>query len=102
MMGISTSLIAAGGIAALSLFDIPELRAQPASRSLPSTRWLFSRGSHIFPTAAYICTGSFGYLAYIARYTPLVRGYMAAAIHNGGYDTDQLSIDRIEREAWRC
>ena len=80
VMGISTSLVAAGGIAALSLFDIPILRAQPASRALPSVRWLFSRGSHIFPTAAYICCGSFAYLAYVARSSPLARGYIAAAV----------------------
>lgn len=80
VMGISTSLIAAGGIAALSLFDIPILRAPPASRSLPSVRWLSSRGSHVFPIAAYICCGSFGCLAYVARSSPLARGYIAAAV----------------------
>ena len=60
---IATSLIASGGIAAMSLFDIPELASQPASRSLPSIRWLFSRGSHIFPTAAIISSAGFAYLA---------------------------------------
>lgn len=49
---IATSLIAAGGIASLSLFDVPELASQPADRALPQIRWLFSRGSHIFPQAA--------------------------------------------------
>lgn len=49
---ITTSLLAAGGIAALSLFDIPLLASQPADRALPLVRWLFSRGSHIFPQAA--------------------------------------------------
>lgn len=60
---ITTSLVSAGGIASLSLFDIPELRAQPASRSLPGIRWLFSRGSHIFPTASFLATAGFTYLA---------------------------------------
>lgn len=63
-ISISISLLASGGIATLSLFDVPVLQSQPASRSLPSTRWLFSRGSHIFPTAAFISSGGFAYLAY--------------------------------------
>lgn len=89
---ISISLLAAGGIATLSLFDVPMLRAQPASRSLPSIRWLFSRGSHIFPTAAFVSATGFGILAYrslpgsLASRTVLqllrhgkVGGYLAAA-----------------------
>ncbi|KAK3700345.1 hypothetical protein LTR37_016049 [Vermiconidia calcicola] len=60
---IAISLMSAGGIACLSLFDIPELQSQPASRSLPSIRWLFSRGSHIFPTASLVSTAGFAYLA---------------------------------------
>ncbi|KAK7721212.1 hypothetical protein SLS64_001508 [Diaporthe eres] len=84
-----------GGIATLSLFDVPILRAQPASRSLPSVRWLFSRGSHIFPTAAIISAAGFSILAYrslpgsLASRTVLqllrgtrVRGYLAAAALN--------------------
>ncbi|ORY07934.1 hypothetical protein BCR34DRAFT_16188 [Clohesyomyces aquaticus] len=51
IIGVSTALMASGGIACLSLFDIPLLSSQPASRSLPQIRWLFSRGSHIFPAA---------------------------------------------------
>lgn len=89
---ISISLVAAGGIATLSLFDVPILRAQPASRSLPSIRWLFSRGSHVFPTAAIISAAGFCTLALrslpasLATRTVLqllrdtkVRGYLAAA-----------------------
>lgn len=72
LVSISTALVASGGIAALSLFDIPELRAQPASRSLPSIRWLFSRGSHIFPQAALISSAGFAYLAYTA--SPAIAG----------------------------
>lgn len=92
---ISISLLAAGGIATLSLFDVPILRAQPASRSLPSVRWLFSRGSHIFPTAAIMSAAGFSVLAYrslpgsLASRTVLqllrdtrVRGYLAAAALN--------------------
>ncbi|PVH95229.1 hypothetical protein DM02DRAFT_618038 [Periconia macrospinosa] len=63
---ISTALLASGGIATLSLFDIPELQSQPASRSLPLTRWLFSRGSHIFPSAAILSSTGFALLAYNA------------------------------------
>lgn len=63
-ISISISLIASGGIAALSVFDVPELQSQPASRSLPSIRWLFSRGSHIFPQAAFLSGAGFAYLAY--------------------------------------
>ncbi|RYP65794.1 hypothetical protein DL769_006214 [Monosporascus sp. CRB-8-3] len=65
-LSISISLIASGGIAAISLFDVPELQSQPASRSLPSTRWLFSRGSHVFPQAASLAGAGFLYLAYAA------------------------------------
>jgi hypothetical protein len=64
IFSITTALIASGGIASLSLFDIPLLQSQPASRSLPMIRWLFSRGSHIFPTAAALSTSGFAYLAY--------------------------------------
>ena len=66
VLSISTALIASGGIASLTLFDIPLLKSQPASRSLPSVRWLFSRGSHIFPTAALVSSSGFAYLAYTA------------------------------------
>lgn len=66
LIGVSTAFLAAGGIATLSLFDAPLLRSQPANRSLPMTRWLFSRGSHIFPQAAIISSTSFAYLAYNA------------------------------------
>lgn len=94
-VSISVSLVAAGGIAALSLFDIPELQAQPASRSLPSIRWLFSRGSHIFPTACFISSAGFASLAYTAMpangrvlvqllrlgsNSAIVNGYLAAAV----------------------
>ncbi|KAF2129308.1 hypothetical protein P153DRAFT_385523 [Dothidotthia symphoricarpi CBS 119687] len=64
ILSISTALLASGGIASLSLFDVPLMRSQPASRSLPMIRWLFSRGSHIFPTAAFISSTGFAYLAY--------------------------------------
>lgn len=64
LLTISTALIASGGIATLTLFDIPIFKSQPASRSLPSTRWLFSRGSHIFPAASVISASGFAYLAY--------------------------------------
>jgi hypothetical protein len=64
LFSVSTALVAAGGIATLSLFDVPMLQSQPASRSLPMTRWLFSRGSHIFPEAAALSSAGFAYLAY--------------------------------------
>jgi hypothetical protein len=64
IFSITTALIASGGIASLSLFDTPLLQSQPASRSLPMIRWLFSRGSHIFPTAAALSSSGFAYLAY--------------------------------------
>ncbi|KAF2674737.1 hypothetical protein BT63DRAFT_474461 [Microthyrium microscopicum] len=92
-LSISTALVASGGIATLSLFDIPELKSQPASRSLPIIRWLFSRGSHLFPQAATISSLGFAYLAFAAlrpgqSATQLLRvttnsskinGYIAAA-----------------------
>lgn len=92
---ISISLVAAGGIVTLSLFDVPILRAQPASRSLPSIRWLFSRGSHVFPTAAIISAAGFSTLAFRSLPASLtsrtvlqllrdtkVGGYFAAAVLN--------------------
>ncbi|KAH8728595.1 hypothetical protein GQ44DRAFT_608767 [Phaeosphaeriaceae sp. PMI808] len=66
LFSVSTAFLTSGGIATLSLFDVPILKAQPASRSLPMTRWLFSRGSHIFPTAAFLSSSGFTYLAYHA------------------------------------
>ncbi|KUJ11892.1 uncharacterized protein LY89DRAFT_688378 [Mollisia scopiformis] len=95
---LSTSivLIASGGIASLSLFDLPILQSQPASRSLPSTRWLFSRGSHIFPPASLTSALGFLYLSFLSLGpsrslgqalrimknggSPKVYGYLAAAI----------------------
>lgn len=65
-LSIATSLIASGGIATITIFDVPMLLAQPASHSLPSIRWLFSRGSHIFPTAALLSSAGFTVLAYHA------------------------------------
>lgn len=55
---------ASGSIATFSLFDMPELQSQPASRSLPQIRWLFSRGSHIYPSAAFTAASGYLYLAY--------------------------------------
>lgn len=98
---IAVSFLAAGGIATLSLSDVPILQAQPASRSLPSARWLFSRGSHIFPTAAVISGAGLTFLALkslppvavmsrsallqileSAANSPRVRGYLGAAVLN--------------------
>lgn len=47
----------------MSLFDVPQAQAQPVSRALPAIRWLFSRGSHIFPTTSCLITAGFAYLA---------------------------------------
>ncbi|KAG5752298.1 hypothetical protein H9Q69_010734 [Fusarium xylarioides] len=63
IISISTALMASGGIATLTFFDVPELQSQPASRSLPSIRWLFSRGSHVFPSASLLSTIGFIYSA---------------------------------------
>ena len=64
ILSISSALLASGSIATLSIFDVPLMKSQPASRSLPMTRWLFSRGSHIFPTAALLTASGFSYLSY--------------------------------------
>lgn len=66
-ISISTALVASGGIATLSLFDVPILESQSGQHSLPSIRWLFSRGSHIFPQAAILSSAGFAYLAYSAQ-----------------------------------
>ncbi|KAL8724610.1 MAG: hypothetical protein Q9166_007850 [cf. Caloplaca sp. 2 TL-2023] len=94
-LSISTSLVAAGGIASLTLFNVPSLQALPASRSLPQIRWLFSRGSHIFPTAAALSSAGFTSLAFFALSegqrslqqflngcveNGMVQGYLAAAV----------------------
>lgn len=78
IISISTALFASGGIASLSAFDIPLLRSQPASRSLPMLRWLFSRGSHTAPTAILISSAGFLYLAYSAL--PALDGTWSGAI----------------------
>ena len=93
---ITISLLSSGAIATLSLFDIPELQSQPASCSLPSIRWLFSRDSHIFPTTAFLSSAGFAYLAInaLARGRTVlqllslgsngmaINGYLAAAALN--------------------
>ncbi|RGP64330.1 hypothetical protein FLONG3_9603 [Fusarium longipes] len=63
LLSITTALMASGGIATLTFFDVPELQSQPASRSLPAIRWLFSRGSHVFPSASLLSTIGFVYSA---------------------------------------
>ncbi|KAL2069321.1 hypothetical protein VTL71DRAFT_15659 [Oculimacula yallundae] len=63
-LSITTSLLASGSILTLSFFIIPMLQSQPASRSLPQLRWLFSRGSHVFPLAAFMCGVGFWYLSH--------------------------------------
>ncbi|KAF2216424.1 hypothetical protein CERZMDRAFT_33651 [Cercospora zeae-maydis SCOH1-5] len=93
VLSISVALVGAGGIAALSLFDVPELQAQPADRSLPAIRWLFSRGSHIFPQAATLSAAGFAYAAYdtlpahtrslnqlLQGTNPKTSGFVAAAV----------------------
>lgn len=65
-VGITTSLLSAGALLAYNFFDIPVLKSQPASRSLPSIRWFFSRGSHLFPSAVVVSTSAFTCLAYNA------------------------------------
>ena len=88
VLSISAAFMASGGIATLSLFDVPIIQSQPASRSLPSIRWLFSRGSHIFPTAALVSSTGFAYLAYeslsekyisLSNFLNGTSGYYAAA-----------------------
>jgi hypothetical protein len=64
----SISLFTAGGIAALSYYSSPILRAiaQESSNSLSlhQLRSLFSSGSHIFPQAATASAALSAYLAY--------------------------------------
>ncbi|TGO41633.1 hypothetical protein BHYA_0018g00030 [Botrytis hyacinthi] len=93
-LSISSSLLASGGIATLSLFNVPELRSQPASRALPSIRWLFSRGSHLFPETAALSSAGFIYSAYeslapghnvlqllkVLSNSRTINGYLAAAV----------------------
>ncbi|OBS25261.1 hypothetical protein FPOA_05794 [Fusarium poae] len=90
VLSITTALLASGGIATLTFFDIPELQSQPASRSLPSVRWLFSRGSHVFPSASLMSTIGFIYSASvdnngfsslysISNNTSKVNGFLLAA-----------------------
>ncbi|EUC38260.1 hypothetical protein COCCADRAFT_83568 [Bipolaris zeicola 26-R-13] len=84
ILSISTALIASGGISAFSLFSIPMLKSQPASRSLPMVRWLFSRGSHIFPTAGILSSTSFlllTYLSLLSSSTSSLQTLFSAATH---------------------
>lgn len=73
ILGISTSLLAAGGILSLSAFVIPPLTS-PSSPSTPSAtlqslRLVFSRGSHVFPELASLASAAFAYVAYHAPST---------------------------------
>jgi hypothetical protein len=88
VFSIATALLGSGGLLATSFFDVPELQAQPASRSLPAIRWYFSRGSHVFPQAAALSSAGFLYLAYtvvppgpwrVVLQNSRVVGYVAAA-----------------------
>ncbi|KAH7173951.1 uncharacterized protein B0J16DRAFT_351135 [Fusarium flagelliforme] len=103
VFSIATSLVASGGIATLTFFDVPELQSQPASRSLPSIRWLFSRGSHVFPSASLLSTIGFIYSASfsngsstlysISTNTPKANGFLlAAALSFGIAPFTQLMI----------
>lgn len=77
-LGITTSLIASGGILTLSLFTAQNLKSQePRETTLQNLRFTFSRGSHIFPPLSAISAAAFSYLAYTASLAstqaPLVR-----------------------------
>lgn len=63
LLSISTAFLLTGASLAFSFFDIPNLIDSPAQRSLPQIRWLFSRGSHIFPQFAIASASAFVYLA---------------------------------------
>lgn len=95
LLSISLALLSSGSLMTTSFIEIPQLQSQPASRSLPSIRWYFSRGSHIFPQAAGISCAGFVYLAYqalppsgsaitqlfkLASNGAKVNGYLAAAV----------------------
>ena len=95
ILSIGTSLVASGGILSLTFIDIPILASQPASRSLPSVRWLFSRGSNTFPTAAVLSTSGFAWLAYSAipasiRLAELLSGNSIARTRFLGYAAASL------------
>ncbi|TKX26423.1 hypothetical protein C1H76_1385 [Elsinoe australis] len=71
--GTASSLVAAGAILSISALINPVLDTSARSVSaekpsptttLPAIRFLFSRGSHIFPQAATVAGACFGYLAY--------------------------------------
>ena len=80
ILTLSTALFTSGGIATLSAFDIPLLRSQPASRSLPLVRWLFSRGSHAAPTGILLSGAGFAYLSYASLPPPPASTHTLGAI----------------------
>ncbi|EKJ74581.1 hypothetical protein FPSE_05331 [Fusarium pseudograminearum CS3096] len=97
VFSITTALVASGGIATLTFFDIPELQSQPAYRSLSAVRWLFSRGSHVFPSASIISTigfiysasvdnGSFSSLYSLSNNTSKANGFLLAAALSFGIE----------------
>jgi len=71
-VGITTSLLASGSILSFSAFDVPQLQnpGQATSSTLQNVRFIFSRGSHVFPYAATIAAGAFGLLAYMTPEGP--------------------------------
>ncbi|KAI5206801.1 hypothetical protein E4T39_02334 [Aureobasidium subglaciale] len=73
ILGPSVSIATAGAILSISALYTPLLsnsarsqtspKPSPAS-TLPSIRFIFSRGSHFFPQAATFAAANFGYLAF--------------------------------------
>ncbi|KAK0270642.1 hypothetical protein LTR35_010850 [Friedmanniomyces endolithicus] len=98
LLSISIALLASGGIASLSLFNVPLLQSQPASRSLPQTRWLFSRGSHTFPQAAFLSSAGFAYLAWTAVPSGSF-GDLVGLVAKGERKTEDLGGARSEKSA---
>ncbi|KAJ9630488.1 hypothetical protein H2203_001009 [Taxawa tesnikishii (nom. ined.)] len=99
-VGVGTSLLAAGGILSISSIINPLLdttarstsASQPSpSVTLPAIRFVFSRGSHVFPEAATIATAAF---AYLYRYSP------NASIHTLRSVANLLGLDVSQRTGY--
>ncbi|KAI5270176.1 hypothetical protein E4T47_06365 [Aureobasidium subglaciale] len=98
VVGPSVSIATAGAILSISALYTPLLsnsaRSQSSSKpsptaTLPSIRFIFSRGSHFFPQAATFAAANFSYLAYYSANTAVKvlgmemgtrTGFVAAAV----------------------
>ncbi|TFL00129.1 hypothetical protein BDV98DRAFT_605573 [Pterulicium gracile] len=81
VIGVSLSLIGTGMNIGFSHFAMDALKTQPASRSLPTVRWLFSRGSHTIPMIIFISSACFSVLSVLPDHRPTMSPVFRSLSH---------------------